>query len=179
MRRAVNALYIADTIGQMADQGVAIANQWNLANGVAENGTDYGLVDLETNALNLQYYALALWQRFGDELLAVRSPFPADSALSVYAGRAKDGTIALLAINKSDQPIQTTIQIDPARGRLEGLRDWLQFDSPEGMAAQLNGVTTPVDLADAPAERIAPFDGPLGQRFEPYSITLVRLSETP
>ena len=35
MARAINLLYIADTIGQMAENGVTIANQWNLANGKA------------------------------------------------------------------------------------------------------------------------------------------------
>ena len=69
MASALNLLYIADTIGQMATHGVTIANQWNLANGKAANGTDYGLLDADTGARNPSYYALALWARFGDELL--------------------------------------------------------------------------------------------------------------
>ena len=61
MARAINLLYIADTIGQMAENGVTIASQWNLANGKAPNGTDYGMIDTDTGARNPQYYALALW----------------------------------------------------------------------------------------------------------------------
>ncbi len=38
MTQAVNAFYLAETIGQMAVNGVTIANQWNLANGRAANG---------------------------------------------------------------------------------------------------------------------------------------------
>ena len=46
MTQAVNAFYLAETIGQMAANGVTIANQWNLANGRGANGTDYGLIDV-------------------------------------------------------------------------------------------------------------------------------------
>ena len=33
MAKAINVFYLAETIGQMATNGVTIANQWNLANG--------------------------------------------------------------------------------------------------------------------------------------------------
>ena len=49
MTKAVNAFYLAETIGQMATNGVTIANQWNLANGRGANGTDYGLIDAQTH----------------------------------------------------------------------------------------------------------------------------------
>ncbi len=52
MVSALNLLYVADTLGQMATHGVTIANQWNLANGKAANGTDYGLLDADTGARN-------------------------------------------------------------------------------------------------------------------------------
>jgi hypothetical protein len=67
MRRAVNLLFVADTIGQMAVHGVAIANQWDLANGRAANDTDYGLLHADTFEPHPQYYALMLWSRFGDD----------------------------------------------------------------------------------------------------------------
>ncbi|MCB0131072.1 MAG: hypothetical protein KDD78_09495, partial [Caldilineaceae bacterium] len=44
MNRAVNALFIADTIGQMATHGITMANQWGLANGVSSTGSEYGLL---------------------------------------------------------------------------------------------------------------------------------------
>ena len=47
MTKAMNALYIADTIGQLAVNGVEIANQWNLANGTTGSGTDYGMISLD------------------------------------------------------------------------------------------------------------------------------------
>ncbi len=109
MRRAVNMLFIADTIGQMATNGVTIANQWDLANGRAYNGTDYGLLDADTFEPNPAYYALQLWSRFGDELLTTQTPFDPAQTLSVYAGRRTDGTLTLLAINKTAQPQTATI----------------------------------------------------------------------
>ena len=130
MARAINLLYIADTIGQMAENGVTIASQWNLANGKAPNGTDYGMIDADTGARNPQYYALALWTRFGDELLATEVGFDADTELSAYAGRAADGTISVLAINKTGEPTTARLRIGsggtatytgPCRRRRRGL----------------------------------------------------------
>ena len=40
--------------------GVRLANQWNLINGKAENGTDYGMLDAASRAAP-QYAGLALW----------------------------------------------------------------------------------------------------------------------
>jgi hypothetical protein len=65
MTRAVNALFMADMVGQMAFHGAAMANQWNLANGKAGNGTDYGLIDSQTGNRAPQYYALKLWTTMG------------------------------------------------------------------------------------------------------------------
>ncbi|MEJ2749983.1 MAG: alpha-L-arabinofuranosidase, partial [Anaerolineae bacterium] len=56
MTQAVNMLFMADTIGQMMGNGFAIANQWDLANGQAWNGTDYGLLDADNDARSPQYY---------------------------------------------------------------------------------------------------------------------------
>ena len=111
MASALNLLYIADTLGQMAEHGVTIANQWNLANGKAANGTDYGLLDADTGSRNPQYYALALWARFGDELLATDVGFSTETELSAYAGRATDGTISVLAINKTGEPATAHVRI--------------------------------------------------------------------
>ena len=47
MTQAMNALYLADTIGQLAVGGVEIANQWNLANGTTGSGTDYGMINFD------------------------------------------------------------------------------------------------------------------------------------
>ena len=69
MTRAMNALYIADSIGQLAVNGVEIANQWNLANGTTGSGTDYGMISMDDGSTFPQYEAMAMWSRAGSELL--------------------------------------------------------------------------------------------------------------
>jgi hypothetical protein len=178
MRRAVNLLYLADTIGQMAESGIVIANQWNLANGIAENGTDYGLVDAKSYALNPQYFALALWQRFGDELLPVTSAFDAERELSAYAGRGADGALSLLVINKTDEPIETSVRFESLAGTLSGTVDTVAADSLDASAVSVNGSVNPSpDLALEQSASIEPFSGALEQQFAPYSVTLIRLEQ--
>lgn len=180
MRRAVNALFIADMIGQMAEQGVAIANQWNFANGVAGNGTDYGLIDVETFAANPQYFALAMWRNFGDELVPVESSFPADQTLSVYAGKAEDGTLTLLAINKTARSITTTVRLQGGPDRAELQRDLLEADSLEALAVRYNGVGQPAaDFSDAPSTVLGFVGAESEQTFPPYSISLLRFTPEP
>lgn len=108
MTTAVNALYLAESIGQMAESGISIANRWNLANGVAANGTDYGLVDADTFEPYPAYYGLAAWQDFGEELLVVSVGFD-PTVLSVYAGRSDDGTIRLVVVNKTQTAVAAGI----------------------------------------------------------------------
>lgn len=159
MRRAVNLFFIADTIGQMAVHGVAIANQWDLANGRAYNGTDYGLLDADTFAPNPQYYALQLWGQFGDEMLNVQHPFDPATTLSVYAGRRADGSLTLLAINKTDQPLAATIAL-PAG-------DW-QMSATVVSATDLLAET--VTLAQSEALPVVSGDS---YAFAPYALTLL------
>jgi hypothetical protein len=179
MLRAVNALFIADTIGQMAEHGVSIANQWALANGKAENGTDYGLIDADTYMRNPQYYALLLWSRFGNELLPVSSSLSAETTLSVYAGHDADGSITLLAINKTNHPIDANVQIEPTSGQFHGEVDTLQADSLDAQDVRFNGVINPPDpVSNTSAQPIGPLSNPFKQTFPPFSITLIRLLPT-
>jgi len=178
MRRAVNALYTADTIGQLAEQGVSIANHWNLANGSAENGTDYGMIDVKTGVHSPQYYGMLLWQRFGSELLPVESAFTAATELSVYAGRTDDGTITVLAINKTDQPIEASLRIEGIEGVLEGTIDSVTADGLDAFEVSLNGMAgSATKLTDAPSQPLGRFEKTTMQTFEPFSITLLRLTQ--
>ena len=178
MRRAVNALFVADTLGQLAEQGVIIANQWDLANGRAENGTDYGLIDPTSGARSPQYYALLLWSRFGDELLPVNSTLPTDTDLSLYAGHAADGSLRILAINKTAQSIDATIQIG-STGTYAAQADTMSADALTAEQVLFNGVADPADdLSDAPARQIESFENSLEQSFPAFSITLLQLTPT-
>jgi hypothetical protein len=115
MTSAVNALFIADTIGQLAELGVEIANQWNLANGTAENGTDYGLVDAQGRGRFPQFEGFAVWGRAGDELLPVELP-PVGLPRSVraYPTRHSDGSIDMILLNLGDLEQTVTIRVHGA-----------------------------------------------------------------
>lgn len=177
MVSALNLLYIADTLGQMAEQGVTIANQWNLANGKAANGTDYGMLDADTFSRNPQYYALALWSRFGDELLATDVGFSAETELSAYAGRAADGTISVLAINKTAEPTTAHVRIDHGAATYGARADTVGATSLDATTVTYNGSDDPSsDLAAPPATELGAVGAEFDHTFAPYSVTLLRLT---
>ena len=177
MKQAANMLFMADTVGQMLQGGVAMANQWDLVNGEAGNGTDYGLMDADTFSRHPQYYAFPLWSRFGDRMLPVMVNLPADSTLSVYAGLVDDQTVSLLAINKLGTAVSSQIQLKGIQAEnVAVLADVVQAPSLDSQTVTINGFTEPADdLADAPASA---FSGniPLSYTFDPYSITLLRIT---
>lgn len=176
MNQATNALFIADMIGQMAINGVTIANQWALANGKANNGTDYGMLNTDSGERNPQYYAIRLWSQFGNTLLPVDSPLPNDTTLSVYAGRAEDGSFSILAINKTGEALDARLQIAGASGVLHASADIFTAKNLNATESIFNGVTNPAsDFSDALAKDLGTTDGFLDYSFTPYSITLIRL----
>jgi alpha-L-arabinofuranosidase len=177
MASALNMLYVADTLGQMAEQGVTIANQWNLANGKAANGTDYGMIDADTGIRNPQYYALALWTRFGDELLATDVGFTTETELSAYAGRAEDGTISVLAINKTAEPTTARVRIGGGAATYTARADVAAASSLDATTVTLNGSDDPsVDLTEPPAAARGAVGPEFDHTFAPYSVTLLRLT---
>ncbi len=177
MTRAVNMLYLADSIGQMLQNGVAIANQWNLANGLAENGTDYGMLNADTYARSPQYYVFPLWAAFGDEMLPIESDYDAATTLSVYVGRDDAGVISIMAINKSGEPIKTAIQFDgetavPSSGAATSVKaDLLSSQTTTFNSA----LTPPDDLTQIPPITLTDLTNPLPYIFSPYSITHIRI----
>lgn len=98
MTQAMSALFLADSIGQLAVSGATIANQWNLANGTTASGTDYGLISLADGSTFPAYFAMQEWSRVGSELLDATIDGPTDD-LRVYATRHEDGRLTLVAVN--------------------------------------------------------------------------------
>jgi len=176
MTRAVNMLFMADTIGQMAKYQFNIANQWDLANGQAWNGTDYGLLNADDYSRSPQYYVFPLWSRFGDTLLPVTSSYDAATTLSVYAGRIDASTISVLAVNKTGSAIASTIQINGTSQISSGLADVAKAGSLDSQSATFNNVSSPNDsLSNAPSIVLSNLSNPLAYTFAPYSVTLLRL----
>jgi hypothetical protein len=180
MTRAVNLLFMADTLGQMARNGFAMANQWDVSNGgPATNGTDYGLLTGNDTAFDRspQYYAYPLWARFGSQMLPVTSTLPAASHLSVYAGRVNSSTLSLLAINKTGSVI--TAAIDPVGSQpiVGGTADVAAAASLGSQSVTFNGASNPPDdLSSAPPLPLGSAGDPIQYTFAPYSVTLLRMS---
>lgn len=176
MMRAVNALFIADTIGQIAQNGFAAANQWDLMNGSPANGTDYGLMNADTYARTPQYYVFPMWSRFGTQMLPVTLTLPATTTLSVYAGRVDATTYSLLAINKTGSPITATIQLAGVSSIVSGTVDVVRANALSDQVVTFNGNSNPAnDLSNAPSSTLASPGNPLAHTFAPYSITLLRI----
>jgi hypothetical protein len=101
MTWAANALYIADSLGQMALEGIPIANQWNLVNGTTDSGTDYGMVDADGTRRFPQFTGMAVWAGTGSELARVRYPSGIDDT-RVYATVHEDGALSLVIVHPAD-----------------------------------------------------------------------------
>lgn len=178
MTEAVNMLFMADSLGQMAENGFAIANQWDLVNGSQSNGTDYGMLGRYNSRDRYpQYYAFPMWARFGDNLLPVSSTYDPKTTLSVYAGRPDSETVSVMVINKTGGSIYAPIQIDNMPSMtVGGTVDVVRASSLGSRSVTFNGVSNPSDdLSNAPSGHVAVFFNGRSYTFPPYSITLLRL----
>ena len=174
MTQAVNMLFIADSMGQMMENGYAMATQWDLVNGGQSNGTDYGMLNRYNHTRRPQYYVYPMWNRFGDNMLPVTSSYDAATTLSVYAGRIDPSRVSLLVINKTGEYINAPIQIDNMPPMiLGGEVDVVQASSLDSQTVTFNGNSNPSN--DLPSKQLAVFVNGSAYSFPPYSITVLRL----
>lgn len=177
MSQAVNGLYLADTIGQMMKHEFDIANQWDLAHGDNSIPSRYGLMRANNYFRSPQYYVFPMWSRFGSEMLPISSSHNAATELSVYAGRIDPWTVSVMAINKTGNQINTSIELNGATSSLPGgTVDIVKANSLSSTSVTFNGSSNPNDsLTNAPPTDLGVVANPMTYTFEPYSITLLRL----
>lgn len=177
MSRAVNGLFIADSIGQMMRHGFAMAHQWDIAHAEGSTPPGYGLMQASTYDRSPQYFALHIWSHFGNEMLPVSNPLPDDTQLSVYAGRLDWDTLTLLAINKTGSAISTGIDLSGATTITGGRVYTVKANTLNDMAVTYNGVSNPSnDLSTAPPAALSAVAGStMDYTFSAYSITLLQI----
>ncbi|MCS6826852.1 MAG: hypothetical protein NZ553_09585 [Caldilinea sp.] len=175
MTRAINALFLADSMGQAIQRGYAMFNQWDLANGRAGNGTEYGLMHEDNGFYRApQYYAFPLWARFGATMLPVTTTLDTATQAGVYAGRIDATTLSTLVINKTSGWITATIAVE-GESIENGLLYEVRAASPAAQSVTYNGVGAPSDaLSEAPTP-VDAVNGQLTAALAPWSITLVQL----
>ncbi len=173
MAGQLGAIYVALSIGEMAEADVGIANHWNLANGQADNGTDYGMIDVESGRRNPAYYALALWSRFGEELVDVDVELGSESGVAgVFAGRRTDGTATLMLVNASETP--EVITIDPG-GAASVTADVVTAPSLTSPEVAYNGSVDPSTSLDEPSQQLGIVEDQLLYELAGASIALLTL----
>ena len=163
MTTATNALYLADSLGRLATEGVTAANHWNFANGVTPSGTDYGLIDADGGEPYPTFHAFELWSRAGRELLTVESENP-DDRTAVHATRRDDGSLAIVVLRLDPAPAEITIDIDGIGPAAEPTWSSWVPDDPDARAMKQSGPeSVPLD------------DGRLTVSVQPWSMNLVEV----
>jgi alpha-L-arabinofuranosidase len=177
----VNALYYADSLGQLMKTELNALVWWDLRNGRDTKGSmdpvlygwrlygDLGMIDSLTNRYP-PFYAAKLMQYFarpGDTVLSASSDYP---LLASYAVRRSNGVVNLLMINKDSAnsfPAQITVDgfspNDAARITTYGI--------PQDNAAQ-SGIGSP-DIAQT---NFSGASSNFSYAFPPYSLTLFTFS---
>ena len=176
----VNGLYLADSLGTLAQTEFNALVWWDLRNG-QESGHnnssllygwrqygDYGILSTANDAYP-SYYALQVlagFARGGDQIVTASSDY---GLLSVYAAKRSNGNLSLLVINKSPDTSQT------ANVQLTGFTPQAQYT--------VTAYGIPQDIAaHTGSGSQAPTTGSLGNAattftatFAPYSISVLTL----
>jgi alpha-L-arabinofuranosidase len=103
-----NAIWLAETLGQLMVQDVFMVNHWMLTSPGRQGG--WGLIG--RSEVRPSYYVFQLYRQFGTELLYANSGVP---DVSLYAGRRDDGRLSLLIVNLADNAADVPVQLSSKR----------------------------------------------------------------
>jgi hypothetical protein len=101
-----NALWYADILGQLIQQGVFMVNNFVLANRTGGLGIIYG------SEIRPIYYDFQIYSHFGTELVYASSGV---EFVNVYAAKRADGALTIMVINLTDSEQQIQLQVQGKR----------------------------------------------------------------
>jgi hypothetical protein len=105
-----NAIWLAETLGQLMRQDVFMVNHWMLTSGRSYGG--WGLIG--RGELRPSYYVYQLYSKFGTEQVYAGSGV---ADVSIYAARREDGALALMVVNLADSERSATLQVQGMTSR--------------------------------------------------------------
>lgn len=133
-----NAVWLADVVGQMAQQRVFMFNHWMLAAGGGGNTSPASWGMIARSGVRPSYYTYQMYSMFGSDLLYSASGI---ENVSIYAARREDGTITLMIVNLNDEAQIVPLQFKaraPSTAQLFVL-------TPEHNAQDMGNITLPAD----------------------------------
>jgi hypothetical protein len=130
-----NALWLADVVGQMAQQRLFMFNHWMLASSSGGQG-GWGMI-VRSN-LRPSYYTYQMYSMFGSELIYSASGV---ENVNIYAAKRADGTLTLMIVNLNDDTQTVPLQVN---GQKPALAQLFLLD-PEHTAQDMGSLTLPAD----------------------------------
>jgi alpha-L-arabinofuranosidase len=179
MRKQINALFMADYIGQMIQTGMRDGAQWALINASdTEPGKIYGMMIGSPDYVRTpQYWVYVLWRRFGKTMIPASTSLDPEKQVAVYAGRPNKDSVSVLVINKQSMTVTVDVFVKGAKKILAGQRDEAWALNLLDDTATFNGNVNPNDaLSNARTRKLKRSnDNVMRVTLQPNSTTLLRL----
>ena len=179
INKVINALIMTDSIGSFSKRtGFLGANQFDLYGTPGYDGSSFAQIRRNDNYIrNPQYWGSVLWSRFGNQLVDSTSTYDSAATMSVYTGRNPDGTLSILAINKTGSSKRPAIKITGS-GVASMTADSAIGTSLLGTTMIFNGVADPNDaLSNAPATSVTVINSQAAEvSIPPYSMVLLHIT---
>lgn len=130
-----NAIWLADVLGQMAQQRLFMFNHWMLA---SSGGGQGGWGMIVRGNLRPSYYTYQMYSLFGSELIYSASGV---ENVNIYAAKRADGTLTLMIVNLNSDSQNVPLQF---KGTFPASAQLFLLD-PEHTAQDMGSLTLPAD----------------------------------
>jgi Cellulose binding domain len=178
--KVISALIMADSVGAFGKRtGFLGANQFDLYGTNNPDNSYFSQIRRNDHYIrNPQYWSSVLWSRFGGQFATSTSTYDPAATMSVYTGRNADGTLSVLAINKTGVTKRPAIKV-AGSGVASMTADMAVGTSLLDTTMTFNGVADPNDsLSNAPSLPIAVFNSFAAEvAIPPYSMVLLHITQ--